>query len=136
MPKFISCIIGFCIIFLVGACNTGGSVKEDGDSIVELSPMDFHDKTNQKLEGVLLDIRDPAKFNEGALWGAVNLSYLDPNFETAIDQLASAINKKPVFIYCQNGASSNRVAKLLSSKGIQEIYIMSGGYQAWINSGV
>lgn len=121
---------------MFSACGLAESVGADQSPIVTLSPSDFHKKTNQKVHGVLLDIRDPAKFSEGALWGAVNLSYLDSNFETAVSQLVDAINKKPVFIYCQNGASSNRVAKLLLSKGIQEIYIMSGGYQAWINSGV
>jgi len=82
-----------------------------------------------------LDLRDPNLFKEKAIWGAINLHYLDPNFEKALLQLITSNKDKPTFIYCQNGVYSARVAKLLSDKGIKEIYIMSGGYQAWTDSG-
>lgn len=124
----------FLVIILAGC---GGSPNNaDQTVVVKLEPLDFHDKWNQNAHGALLDIRDPALFKEKALWGAVNLDYLTPNFIESLESLFEQSGDNPIFIYCSNGASSTKAAKLLADKGAKELYVMSGGYQAWIDSGL
>jgi|GEM_PF-3534624 len=127
-------LIAWIVVFTACGLNT-----RNQDSSVEtnaLEPLEFYNKTNQKVHGVILDLRSAAKFQEGSIWGAVNLHYLDANFEQAIEQIINSSSDRPILIYCNNGVNSGRVASMLAKEGVEEVYIMSGGYQEWKDSGL
>ena len=78
---------------------------------------------------LLVDVRTPEEYEEGALPGAINIDYYDEeNFHEAYDAFD---RKKPIYLYCRTGNRSLKVADKLFEMGFEEIYDMKGGYMQW-----
>ena len=61
-------------------------------------------KEISKIEGIqLVDVRTPDEYKEGHLPNALNIDFLDENFEANIQQLDKT---RPVIVYCQRGGRS------------------------------
>ena len=80
-------------------------------------------------EGALIDVREPAEYEEAHVAGAV----LIPLSEFA-DRLAEVPRVQPLHIICRSGARSLRAAESLASAGVTAINV-AGGTLAWIDSG-
>jgi tRNA 2-selenouridine synthase len=123
-------------------------------SVVTLSIQDF---LKQSANGVVLDVRSPAEFEQGHIPSAVNFPlftdeerklvgtiYKQQGKNTAIDKglelvgpkLAAFVRdarayKKPLFVHCwRGGMRSGSMAWLLSTAGLQ-VYVLKGGYKAF-----
>ncbi|MDO8671721.1 MAG: FAD-dependent oxidoreductase [Dehalococcoidia bacterium] len=74
----------------------------------------------------LLDVRTPREFNRGHIEGAV----LVP-----VDELRSRYTEldqaRLTAIYCKAGARSYLAYKILQANGFEDVYNLSGGYDAW-----
>ncbi len=123
-----------CLSLLLACVNNSNDLSTN--EIIKLPPLEFYNAWNQNSHGALLDIRDPSLFEEKSIWGSVNLHYLSPNFNSSLDELVASSPSKPIFVFCQEGNYSLRAAKLLSKKGVKEVYLMSGGYKEWLSSGL
>ena len=77
---------------------------------------------------VLVDVRTPEEFAQGALPDAVNISVTDLSFPFEIAKLNK---EKPVMIYCKGGTRSARAAVAMKALGFDEIHELDGGYMAW-----
>jgi rhodanese-related sulfurtransferase/rubrerythrin len=75
---------------------------------------------------ILIDCRQPGEYERGHIAGAL----LFPLAELA-DRAAELDPQKSVICYCGMGARSRIAAQLLAGKGFQEVYNLSGGYEAW-----
>jgi len=77
-------------------------------------------------KGQLIDLRDADDFKSGHILGARNIP---------LSQLKLYINglrqDKPVYLYCQSTARSQRASILLHKAGFQEIYQLTGGFRKW-----
>lgn len=75
---------------------------------------------------LVFDVRDPKAFRKGHIPGARNVS---------ITNLSSVINwapkSMPVLIYCYHGFASQEYAQIFTDFRFQEVYSLSGGYEAW-----
>ena len=87
----------------------------------------------QPLEYCLLDVRQPAEYQEGHLPGAKLLP---------IGQLQGCMSEldreKPLIVYCRTGSRSNSAAALLMAAGFKQVLNMNGGivrYNGMIASG-
>jgi rhodanese-related sulfurtransferase/rubrerythrin len=84
--------------------------------------MDAH----QEGSYTLLDVRQPAEYEQAHLPGAKLIP---------LPQLADSIEKldpqKPTIVYCAVGGRSRMAAQLLTHHGLQEVYQVEGGIQAW-----
>ena len=78
---------------------------------------------------VLVDVRTPEEFAQGALPEAVNISVTDLSFPFEIAKLNK---EKPVLIYCKGGTRSARAAVAMKALGFDEIHELDGGYMAWL----
>jgi rhodanese-related sulfurtransferase len=79
----------------------------------------------------IVDVRPAAEFGTGSLLNARNL----PLAEVA--QRAAELRKdRPVIVVCEFGRRASLAAVKLRSAGINEVYILAGGLNAWRSAGL
>ena len=79
-------------------------------------------------QAVVLDVREPDEFEQGALLGVVHIprGHLEAQIETKIvDKTA------PVIVYCAGGVRSAFAAKTLQELGYTDVLSMAGGFGKW-----
>ncbi len=94
-----------------------------------------------KPEVVLVDVREPNEFSQGAIPGAINVPrgmlefHADPISPYHLDELSP---DRPVVLYCKSGGRSALAADTLQSMGYRDVASLDGGYAAWeqTNAGV
>ncbi len=85
-------------------------------------------KANMQHDYLIVDVRTPEEFENGALPRAVNISITSLDFPFEINKLDK---EKPVMIYCKAGSRSARAAVAMKALGFDKIYELDGGYMAW-----
>jgi rhodanese-related sulfurtransferase len=91
-------------------------------------------KEISEIEGIqLVDVRTPDEYKEGHLPNALNIDFLDENFEINIQQLDKS---KAVIVYCQRGSRSAKCASQLIAYGFVKIYDLDRGFSGWKSSGL
>ena len=79
----------------------------------------------------ILDVRTENEFKDGAIEGAVNIDFWDPDFERKV---LSRLNKRrTTVVYCAAGGRSEMAYKLLAKKGFKTLYDLKGGYERYVN---
>lgn len=75
---------------------------------------------------LLLDVRQPKEYKTAHVPGStlIPMGELD-------DRLSEIELDKPTLIYCASGGRSRVVAQMLSGKGYENLYNVSGGIHAW-----
>jgi len=80
---------------------------------------------------VILDVRTPQEFAEGALKGAVNIPV--QVLAGQIDAVKSLNkNNETVIVYCKSGGRAGTAESILNQNNIKSINI--GGYSSWASS--
>lgn len=81
---------------------------------------------------ILLDARSPDDFSDAHIRSAINLPL--PEFETRYEQLAGLMKQSP-FIVTYAGSSTPEKSYLLAGqlrkKGLMDVFVLQGGFQAW-----
>ena len=84
-------------------------------------------------EAVLIDVREPAEYNEVHINGA----HLIPVNTVSINKLPADIKNKKIIVHCMLGKrGSTACEKLLSENPNLDIYNLTGGIVAWENAGL
>ena len=73
-----------------------------------------------------VDIRDPYSFESGHVPGAVHLT--DANVQDFLD---GTDRDRTVVVYCYHGNTSLAGADFLLQHGFEDVFSMSGGFEAW-----
>ncbi|PHS71538.1 MAG: sulfurtransferase [Methylophaga sp.] len=81
---------------------------------------------NQR-KGLFLDVRDSAEFSKEHIADSENMP---------ISSLADSLSKlkdpaQPIILVCASGQRARGAAKQLRSKEFSEVYVLSGGLNAW-----
>lgn len=81
---------------------------------------------------VVLDVREPDEYAEGALAGAIHLprGHLEAQIETRIPDKAT-----PVVVYCAGGVRSAFAARTMGELGYATVASMDGGFGRWKDEG-
>src|SRR5437764_11304017 len=81
---------------------------------------------------VVLDVREPDEYEQGALPGAVHIprGFLEAQVESRIPD-----RDRPVLVYCAGGNRSAFAAKTLGELGYTNVQSMAGGFNKWKNEG-
>ena len=117
------------VLFFAGAGSFAQTAKND--SINVLSVENFETKSSKK-NTLVIDVRTPEEVAEGHLPGSVNINFLGEDFAQQIDVL----NKKTTYlVYCKTGIKSRKAADLMQKAGFKHVYMLEGGYTAWIQAG-
>ena len=114
----------YFLFFLLIACS-------DKKVDTSLAPLDFDAKYKATENAILLDVRTPEEVAAGKIAQAENIVW-DNSFA---DKL-SALQHKPIFIYCGSGIRSAKAAAVLKEKGYTEVYELDGGIKAWKAAGL
>jgi len=78
----------------------------------------------------VVDIRSKEAFDNGHIVNAINMSLEDI---TSGKAKTDKLKKKPVVVYCQTGKNSATVSQKLSDGGLEQVFNLQGGINAWIN---
>ena len=82
---------------------------------------------------VILDVRTPSEFAQGYIENAVNLDYMDPQFQNQAQRLD---RDKIYLVYCQSGGRSAMATDAMWDMGFYGLYDMTGGFMAWVDAGL
>ncbi len=81
---------------------------------------------------VVLDVREPDEYEQGALPGAVHIprGHLESQIESKLTD-----KSKPVVVYCAGGTRSAFAADTMNQLGYADVVSMAGGFGKWKNEG-
>ncbi|MBA3399223.1 MAG: molybdopterin biosynthesis protein MoeB, partial [Acidimicrobiia bacterium] len=81
---------------------------------------------------VVLDVREPDEFEEGALGGAIHIprGHLEAQVENRISDKSA-----PVVVYCAGGVRSAFATRTLGELGYSDVVSMDGGFGRWKDEG-
>jgi rhodanese-related sulfurtransferase len=116
---------------LLGMLTLFNCKKNQSEAIELITPAEM--KEISEIEGIqLVDVRTTGEYKQGHLPNALNIDFLDPNFEVNIQQLDKT---KPVIVYCQRGSRSAKCASQLIVNGFVKIYDLDLGFSKWKSLG-
>jgi rhodanese-related sulfurtransferase len=92
-------------------------------------------------EVAIVDTREPEKFEQGHIPGAVNVPVgdngVDSHSEEFAAEFANATGGKPALLYCNTGNRSARAADALTNEhGVEGVRSLIGGAKIWHDLGL
>jgi rhodanese-related sulfurtransferase len=94
-----------------------------------ITPTELKEKLERGDALQIIDTRDPLKFEECHIPGAVNIPQID-----LPDNIDKVSRESPVVIYCLYGVKSEAPFLYLREKAkIRNVYILEGGLYQWAN---
>jgi molybdopterin/thiamine biosynthesis adenylyltransferase/rhodanese-related sulfurtransferase len=90
------------------------------------------DRIRQQPGAVVLDVREPDEYEQGAIPGAVHIprGQLESNVESRVPDKSA-----PIVINCASGMRSAFAAKTLGELGYQDVVSLAGGFNKWKDEG-
>jgi len=76
----------------------------------------------------IIDVREATEFTQGHIENAINAPLSKLNEK--LPKLAGD-KKSPLLVVCQNGTRSLTAAKTLAKAGYEQIFVITGGMDAW-----
>src|SRR5437764_1214759 len=100
--------------------------------IRELTTAEAAEALADRPATVVLDVREPDEYEQGALPGAVHLprGHLESKIETHVSDRSA-----PIVIHCASGVRSAFAAKTLQDLGYTDVVSMTGGFNKWKDEG-
>ncbi|HOP62122.1 MAG TPA: rhodanese-like domain-containing protein [Spirochaetota bacterium] len=96
-----------------------------------VTPAELNDMmSSERL--LIIDLRNPHKFADGHIKGAVNIEYHNATFVRDIKKLDK---DSPVVIYCGVGIKSDAAADIMKQQGFRNVKILKDGYSSWLSMG-
>lgn len=123
-PVLFAALGGLVVLFVVNEVHgamTGGKRVTPGEAVRMINDRD----------PLIVDVRSGADFKKGHLLGAQNLPL------AKFDAEASRLTKnkaRPVIVYCALGNTSLTAAQKLQKAGMEEVYPLRGGINAWLGA--
>jgi rhodanese-related sulfurtransferase len=116
-------------------------LQEARKTVGEVSAEEVKSKLDSGEIDLLVDVREPAEWNEGHIPGALHAPrgmiewYADPSYANHKSQLAEA-REKSVVIHCAAGGRSLLAAQSLQRLGFVNVKSMAGGFADWSAKGL
>lgn len=121
MKRFILLVISFAsVAAFTTACSSSAGIDDQ-------SPEAFATTITQPGV-VILDVRTPAEFNAGHIFGAINIDVEDPAFASNIAKLDKTADYA---VYCRSGNRSSIAANQMKDAGFTSLTTLSGGLLSW-----
>ena len=77
---------------------------------------------------ILVDVRSPQEFEEGAIAFATNIPLYELN---AVADFILPNDNQKIILYCKTGIRSKKAYKILEKKGYKNIYSLKGGIEEY-----
>jgi molybdopterin/thiamine biosynthesis adenylyltransferase/rhodanese-related sulfurtransferase len=101
--------------------------------IQEISAADAAARLSSDEPPVLIDVREPDEFDQGAIDGSVHIAR--GNLESRIAAVVPD-RSTPIVITCQSGARSAFAARSLEELGYEDVASLAGGFGGWKQKGL
>lgn len=101
-------------------------LQRNARGLVNVEPQDAVRLINS--DAVVIDLRSPEAFARGHIVNAKNMPYEDLPANT--DKIAKYA-KKAIVAVCEAGATSSKVVNSLRKTGLENVYGLKGGINAW-----
>jgi sulfur-carrier protein adenylyltransferase/sulfurtransferase len=90
------------------------------------------DRRRQQPGTIVLDVREPEEFDQGAVPGAIHIprGHLESQVEGRVVD-----HDAPLIVYCAGGTRSAFAAKTLNELGYTDVASMRGGFNQWKDEG-
>jgi sulfur-carrier protein adenylyltransferase/sulfurtransferase len=100
--------------------------------IVEVDPADAEARIAGTPAVVVLDVREPDEYDQGALLNALHIprGHLEAQIEGKV-----LAKDAPIVVYCAGGVRSAFAAKTLGELGYTNVVSMAGGFGRWKDEG-
>lgn len=107
-------------------------VNDAKSRIKEVTVADTRTRLAANREGLLIDVREDAEWNEAHAAGAIHLGkgIIERDIETTVPDKSTE-----VILYCGGGYRSALAADVLQNMGYTNVWSMAGGWKAWKDSG-
>jgi len=99
-------------------------------SLPQLSVAELKQWQEDQLDFILIDVRQADEFVQGHIPGAINIPR--PELEASIETILAAPNQV-IVVHCTDRGRAQLVCHILRDMGLDSS-VLSGGYQAWIES--
>lgn len=97
-------------------------------------------------DALVIDIREPAEYSDHHIAEAVNLPRGVLEFQLASHPAVAAsgcapdvalaqLKQRPTYLICRSGGRSALAAESLQKMGLEQVFSVAGGMQAWVDSG-
>src|SRR4051812_9326192 len=107
-------------------------LKETKSQFREVDTAGAEEAITARPGTVVLDVREPDEYEQGALPGAVHIprGHLESKIETQVSDRST-----PLVIHCASGVRSAFAAKTLQDLGYTDVVSMAGGFNKWKDEG-
>lgn len=97
-------------------------------------------------DALVIDIREPLEYSDHHIAEAVNLPRGVLEFQLATHPAISAsgcepeaalaqLKQRPTYLICRSGGRSALATESLQKMGLEQVYSVAGGMQAWVEAG-
>lgn len=97
-------------------------------------------------DALVIDIREPAEYSDHHIAEAVNLPRGVLEFQLASHPAVAAsgcapevaleqLKQRPTYLICRSGGRSALAAESLQKMGLEQVFSVAGGMQAWVDAG-
>ena len=109
------------------------SIRIKLSPIKQLSPQEMTLLVN-KEEGVIVDIRADKEFKASHIVDAKNVTAekINKNDIASLEKF----KERPIIVVCTAGISASKSADQLVKAGFNQVNILKGGMNAWVNAGL
>lgn len=88
----------------------------------------------QEGSAVLVDVRPEGDFDQRHIRGAVNWPSPEIDALTSLEGIPPLLNGRALYLICEAGLSSATAARRLTGLGVEAVYSVTGGMQAWVGA--
>jgi rhodanese-related sulfurtransferase len=89
-------------------------------------------------DALLIDIRETVELSKGSVPLAehIPMSTIDGQIEPIIKRASAGKKSRPVILMCASGWRSAQVGKRFRKAGLDQVYSLDGGFDAWKQAGL
>ncbi|MGD2063988.1 MAG: rhodanese-like domain-containing protein [Nitrospirota bacterium] len=110
-------------------------VDEAAERVEELNPIECQRWIESRPDALVVDIREPNEYREGAIAGAIHVPRgmidLLADHEYIERDVRLQDRNRPILLYCRSGLRSVLAADVLQRMGFVEVVSMVGGITDW-----
>jgi molybdopterin/thiamine biosynthesis adenylyltransferase/rhodanese-related sulfurtransferase len=113
--------------------KTSKSILDEARSQIKQIDIDEARRMIEKPGTVLIDVREPDEWRQGHISNAVGISrgFLELRIEEKVPD-----HKTPIIVQCASGTRSLLAARTLRELGYENVYNLTGGFNAWKDRGL
>ncbi|MGO9454607.1 MAG: molybdopterin-synthase adenylyltransferase MoeB [Candidatus Binataceae bacterium] len=113
--------------------KTSKNILDEARSQIKQVDIDEARRMMEKPGTVVIDVREPDEWRQGHLPDAVGISrgFLELRVEEKVPD-----HKTPIIVQCASGTRSLLAARTLRELGYENVYNLTGGFNAWKDRGL